>query len=681
MKRPRHERRRIRGARRLARRAVIGAPLAALMFAQLAAAQQEGPIIYGQQEKHDWLSLDPPHAAVEVKYRRESDVTESDDGQETEFTEERFEETLELWTLGSIYHPNFVELDLAGTFGLAQVDLDSDVGQDRGDDEIYEWDTSATFLRKETDVLTLYSRRNRQLITRQFGPSLESTITTNGAILDMRNKTVPTRLEVFHSDQVQDSLDDVGDLSLSQDAFIWHSDWRPSLNQAWAWDYSYNAVDQETEGFEPTSFDTHDAALSHSIDFGPKDKHNLSSSLTYFEQAGDFPFDRLRWNELLRLRHDDTFETRYQYTLDDQTVSGIDQTQQTAMTGFTHRLYKSLVTTGSVGIQDLARSDGADSFETFADLDFDYLKKVPYGRFTANMGFGYSHQENDARDEITQIVNDLRTFNNGFPIVLTGANVIPGSIVITDPSGLILLQPGLDYRIDTFPDRVEIDRIIGGSIGSGDSVLIDYQLAPQGANVTTTDTFNLGGRYDIQEGPLAGLSLFARYARQDQNIDSDNPDEFIPNSFTDVVYGAEYQFWEFLVGAEQQLHDSTIAPFDATRLYGRWVRPVSLDTTVSLNTAFTTVDYTDTDNRIELWTISGQVHHRFSRKLSVLATVLWRDERDDLRGHTEGWEQQLELRWNHRQTHVYALIRNSMLETETQDNTFQFIEIGLRREF
>jgi hypothetical protein len=665
---------------RSAAAAVALAVAAVLTGATAARAQQEGPVVIGTKAQTNWLTLQPTRAELELLYRQQNDEITPNNGPKQKFREDRFEENFTLGGVGSIYHPNLVALDLTGTFGLFQSELDNLGEQDHENGTLYEWDASAVMLRKEDVVPTLYSRRNRQIISRQFGPSFDSTITTTGAVLDIRKKTLPTRLEVYHTDEEQAAVDNTGDFNLSQDTFTWHTEHRPSQQQVYTWDYTYNNISQST-GNVHTDFQTHDATLSHSIDFGPKDKNNLSSSLHYFNQSGDFEVRQFRWDELLRLRHTDTFETRYRYTFDQQSYSNTDQTTNRAQVGFTHRLYKSLVTNGNIGVESIERSDGADSFQTFGDIDFDYRKQVPLGQLTLNAGVGFSRQTNDAIHNTVTVFDQPQTFSDAVPIILVGNNINPNSIVVTDPSGLLIYLNGVDYTVGAFPNRVEITRVVGGRIGEGQTVLVDYSLSPQPSNTTDTNFFYFGGRYDIERGPLKGLGVYARYAKQDQSVSSSDPSAFTPNSYTDILVGGDYKFWLVTVGAEQQWHDSTIVPFDATRFFARFSTPVGTDTLLSLNSAYDIIRYTDTENRVTLFTVSAQAEHRFSRRLWGIATVLWRDERDEQNGDSTGLEEQLELQWRHRQTFIYGTLRNANLQSDFQDNSFRFIEVGVRRQF
>jgi predicted CXXCH cytochrome family protein len=661
-----------------------------------AAGPDEGPVLIGVRPKTDAVSLAPPRAALEFIYRREDDSLDPKSGQRTTFRENRFDERLTLETTGYIVHPNLVELSLKGSFGFQQDDLSNSGQVDSSNSVFYNYDVSALILRKEEAPITLYSRRTTETTSRAFGPSLDTNIMSSGGVIDWHNRSLPTRVEAYHSDEEQRALDGSESFTLSQNTVTWHSEAEPLPHQRFVFDYTYNQIDERSRVTDvngkvagppvANSFETHEVLASHSFDFGPADRHNLSSAVSYFNQSGDFPLERLRWDERLTLRHSDTFETRYLYTLDYQSSSfdqlgTSDQTQHSGQAGFTHRLYKSLITTGNVGVRQLDRSDGSSSTEYLADLNLNYTKQVPLGRLNASAGYAFDRQENDAQSGVVRVVNDPRTFNDPLPIVITGTNIDPNSVVVRSANGVIVFVPNADYLVTDFPDRIELMRVVGGRIANGQSVLVSYDLLPQGRNTVTNNTYSVGVRYDIQQGPLAGLGLYARFLRLDQQIDAADPSAFIPNSLTDTTIGADYRFAEITLAAEREWHDSDIAPYDATRLSARFDRRLTRDAALSLNANYSLLEYPDIDNRVDLFTVSGTASQRFTRDLYGSLTLLYRDQQDRRFGASQGFEVNGELRWDFRQTHVYVQARQSFLDTDTQASDFQTVVVGVRREF
>jgi hypothetical protein len=663
--------------------AAAGLVLAVTVAGTGNALAQDGPIVVGERPRPRNFQLYNYRGALELIWRQRRDELDPPDAPADRFRENRFEEVFTLEADGHIYHPNLVELDLAGSFGLSQTQVDQ-TGQpgERRDGIINDYDLSAIILRREMAPVTLYTRRSQDQVSRQFGPTLDSTFMSTGAIWDIRSPTVPTRFEIFHSEQKQTGLgEDIGDFSLKQDAFLWHSEYRPRPGHTLTWDYGLSYVQEETEGFSANQYVLHDANLSYSIDFGPGDRSNFTSSLSYLKQSGDFPLERFQWNEFLRLWHSEALQTRYQYTFDRQEFSGVGQDRHRASAGFTHRLFQSLVTNGTVGGGLIEFDDDSQSQNLFGNIQLDYRKQVPLGVLSAFIGGSLDYQVNDARASPTAVVDLPRTFADGAPIILIGTNIDPNTIVITDATRLIVYQEGLDYTLSIFPDRIEIRRILGGRIVAGETVLIDYLVLPQAENVVTTTSFSLGGRYDFERGPLRGAGVYGRFRRQNQDIETDDPDTFIPNEFDNYVFGADYRFGDFRVGAEREIYDSTIAPFEANRYFANYRKRARQEWTLNVDATYQQIEYTDIDNQLDLLTVAGSVVYRVTPRLFLTASIVWRDERDELRGRTRGLEEQLQVNWYHRQTSVYGLIRNANIDSPFQDSSFQVFEIGIRREF
>src|SRR5262249_46774354 len=162
-----------------------------------------------------------------------------------------------------------------------------------------------------------------------------------------------------------------------------------------------------------------------------------------------------------------------------------------------------------------------------------------------------------------------------------------------------------------------------------------------------------------------------RFTDQHQSIDQTGAIDLIPDSFTDTVIGAEYRIWKTTWGAEQEWYDSTLSPFDATRFFLRYVDRFGRNTTASINATYTILYYPDDDDTLRLLLLSGMMSHQFTRELYAFGSVVYRNEDDEIRGKTNGLEEQIELNWTRRQTTVYALFRNSNLSTDFQDTSFQ----------
>jgi hypothetical protein len=636
--------------------------------------------VFGRREKLPILQFDKPNWRLELtgQYSRQETRTA---GQPEEATELLFRESLTGSTRGAIIHPNLIDLSLSGAFGLSQDRFESNqTGRQSADTMIYGFDCSATFLRKEVAPLTLYATRRETTENRDFGPSLRNLTTTYGGTWEIRWPTAPTRFQAYHNEQ--ESIDPAGEAGFrqEQDAALWHTDFKPSSNQVVNWDYSYNNVRGRPDIGPTVTIETHEATLSHLLLFGSGNEHSLTSTVNYLEQTGEFALTRMRWTEDLYMLHSDTFDTFAHYELTREDSDTFDQTHHRGEMGFHHRLFKSLVTTGRGGVDLQETTGGSQITDWFGDLNLNYTKKVPYGTLGANFGAHYDRREADPQTRPVQVIDQSGTFSDPSPILLP-FNTVPSSIRITNASGLRVYQEGIDYAVLALPTRVEIRRLLGGAIDPGQSVLIDYQLGAQPGSTTTTASFNVGGRYSIEEGVLKGLSVYASYVWQDQQIDTSVPAAFIPDNVRDLTLGVDYRFWNMVVGAEYQHRQSELSPYDSWRYRAQYSQRILDQTVLSATADYQTIDYTDENNQVRFFQVSSTLSQDLGQNLRIVATVSYRDEENDLFGASRGFEQQIELNWRYRQTTVFARARNVSLETSGDERNFQYFQIGLQRDF
>jgi hypothetical protein len=643
----------------------------------------EAPV-FGAKQKRDLVSFDSWEAMLELIFQRTQNKIDDKPSHESD-NENLFTETFTLKTHGAVIHPNVLELNLAGTFGLRQRDFQEDLNgvhsSESDNTTVTGYDLNAAFLRNQTTSFTLYAQRYEETVNRDFGASLINTTSTYGAIADVRLQKFPTRIQIYHMEQSLDDPLNVQGYTQKQDTALWHTEWVPSDRSRLTFDYSFNSVNEKAQLAQPVSFDVQQVSLSHVANFGKDLRNNLTSTLDYLNQTGDFPEDRLRLDERLTFQHTPNLQSYYRYTYTQDSRENFDQTDHQGEIGFEHKLYQSLITRGAVGFQVIDTQDSQSSQEWYARLDFNYTKKVPYGVLGLSLAGGYDYRNNEAQTSAIEIIDEPHTFTDPLGVVIVRTNIEPRSIVVTDTSRLRLFVPGVDYTVAVLPNRVELRRIFGGAIADNQGVLVDYTVGPQPANTQDTFNFALGGRYDIDSGPFKGLAVYARYFYQQQSINSEVSSFFIPDNIHDLTVGAEYRIGAFTFTTEQVWHDSTLAPYNSTRFGASYNQRIIQPMVLSLGANYQIIDYTDINDHVTYLNLAAGLDYEISRELHATLSATYRDQTDTLFGNTRGFEQQLQVQWRHRQTYVYALVRNVTLENEGQDSAFQFFQIGIQRRF
>lgn len=675
--------------------------LAALLGCRAAwgqAADEEEGIVFGERKRPPKFALAPLHGNVALVAQSTSTTRDYKLGEQTSSAESSSLALYELLTLGSgayFFHPNIVDMNFSGTLGFSQTSIDAS-GLDTQDQNstVYGWNVAASILRSSPYPSSVYTYRTESLVNQPFGETLKSTDTTYGGTLNINSRTLPTSFRLYRTETTQSSLTDTPEFTIAQNVFEWQTEWRPTQYQSLSWSYYYGGSEQSIGALEPDgrgdslTTDAQAAALSHYISFGPDHRYSLGSSGSISESTGLYDAQTLMWNENLTMVHSSTLSTDVTYWLNRNEYDTVEQQTQRAQARFRHRLYESLRTVGTAGVTQMDLSDDSQTQDIFADLELDYRKKIPRGLLLGQVGLHYATKSSDSRSDELPVINQPFSFADATtPIIINRPDIVPGSIVIKDnragPLKGQIFSPISDYQVTQFPGYVQIDRMPGGRIpfGIDNAVLMDYKLEPEPANDVTTTAFNLGLRYDIQEGALRGLSPYVRYYWQDQSLSASGPTLLRADQVQDVTAGAEYRIGNLRVMGEYEVRDGTLLSFDAMRLRADYTHRLSMETVLNLNTAYAVTSFSEPADELTTLTATAAVSHQLSRRWSLSGGVTYLSTESDLGGETVGLEENVSLNWKYRQTEMYLQFRNSSLESDQQDQTFQYLQIGIRREF
>ncbi len=660
------------------------AALGLIFVAGRAQAEEDQGPVFGVQKKRPWITFDTWDGRLDLTAQRTQNKitnvsTEKD-------SENLFTELLTLHTHGAILHPNVVELDMSGSFGLQQRSFEShnsEIGATNSNDNtlLYAYTLSASILRQQTVSYTVYAQRNEDTVSRDFGPSLTATNTLVGATANITSSMFPTRIRVEHNTDEEKDPSSVQGYSQTQDLIQAHTEWVAGNSSQLVLDYNYTNLTQKAELGNAQQSQINEVTLSHYYRFGEDGKNNLTSSLDFFDTTGDFVQQRFRGSEQLTLQHTPSLQSYYRYNFTHESRDTFDQTMHQGEIGFDHKLYKSLVTHGAIGMQLIDQTEGQTSDEFYARLNFDYTKKIPFGVLGLNLGLSYDWRNNQAQTGSVEIIDQPGTFTPPLGVVLNQQHVNPRSIVVTDSNGLRVYVPGIDYNIISFPNRVEIRRVLTGAIVDNQSVLVDYGIDPQAANTLQTSTFNIGGHYDLEQGPLKGLTLYAHYIYQDQTVNTDSIETIIPDNIRELLIGSQYRIEPFTFTAEETWHDSSMSPYNSLRLNASFYQTIFTNCTTSLNAGYNVINYTDVGENVKYLDFNGAVTYQPSREWQFIASAGYRNQKDTIVGDTTGLEEQLRINWRHRQTYIYMLLRNVNLDNAGNESSFQLFQIGIQRSF
>lgn len=644
----------------------------------------EGPVIVGERRKEfNWFDLQNFHAALDFTGRYQ-EHRQDDPNLGRLHDRERY--TLTELTMGGesyIGHKNLIDLTANITLGYEHESLDSETANAATTDNTSRvlFDINAVVLQQAFVSPTVYARRDETTTDREFLSTIHTTTSEYGTIASIRSTAAPTTIQVFHREQDQRDPTGIVDYGMTQDALVVHSQIRLDQSQRLQGDYTFDHVREHQQTLFTDEYDRHDATISHDLTFGQQDQHLLRSTFRAFDQGGLYAHSTFRFDEQLQLRHSRSLETTYSGRYEDSETLGISQRILQGRASLRHQLFSSLTTSAGIGGSVLDIPNTFHGTEWNANLGWDYTKKVPWGRLDAGLAGAFTRQDNGDRGSTIPILNDSRTFIGTQAVSIDRRHIVASSIRVTDSTGGILYQEGIDYTVLAFPDHVEIRTLVGSAIQPGQITLISYDIGPEPANQFDSLSTSASLRYTINEGTLNGLGAFVQYLGINQSLDSTDASLFVVDDTRDLRYGLEYRHEGIALLAERRNHDSRISPYDLTRLEARYTQRLGRGSSLSFAVADEHTKYDPSLGTLDLFRASGDWTQQLTNELDMHTRLIYRDESGSVSGTARGFEESLELRWHRGKTTISSSIRHTTLDTGPSNNDTLTFVLGVRRDF
>jgi hypothetical protein len=414
----------------------------------------------------EFYSIERPKLGVDMSYRFESEERRgpfSNSKNDSHVLREGFD----LETEGWLYHPAMAIYTLSFSPEWEQTEDKPDPGQERDSDSFFlGYGIDTTLLPYKPYTLNLYARRQSSELDSSLATRSESESDAYGASLRLKYPVLPTILSYDHSTSEQTGFYDAQQKRDEVRLIMRHE--RESndtqLNS------SYVTVDW-TNPVSTTNTENLFGSVVNNYRLTPDKRVLLTSRLTYRQSENNFSeASGVTLSEVLNWRHRVNFSSNYnlRYSQDDNNGQSINRTM--ARAGLSHSLYENLVSTAAVSAS--SDSQGEDSYG--GNAGFSYRRSIPWGMIFANMGHDYRITNRSRGDEDVQVINERHVLTTGDVTLLDNRNVDLGTVVVTNGDGSIVYTLNLDYTLEVIDTSVRLSRTTFGSIGDGQSVLVDY---------------------------------------------------------------------------------------------------------------------------------------------------------------------------------------------------------------
>lgn len=365
---------------------------------------------------------------------------------------------------------------------------------------VLDYEVSGDLLSTKPYSVAFGASRSDSLFTPKLGATTITQRSSANVTMRLRNLPLAPTLSMqrFHVDQQTSSGDRAIHTVETRETYSFtgaqRSGWQ-SLSMAW----KYN--DRRNDLVPGSGLQTHSASLEQNIRLPWLDTDGLQGSLQFFRREGTARTTRLNIVENLTLRIFPSLTSTLGYRFSERHERGRVFVSTTMSGSLSHSLYQSLATSLSASSTANRQPSGRASRVSLG-YGLTYRKRIIGG---GKLGIRYSggkqHENNAVADNELDVLQERHEGRLGVPFTLAEPHVVPGSIVVSDETGSLVFQPGVDYLVEFIGNIVEISTTPEGRIDDGQILLIDYRVltAPFTRSVDTRRVFG----FSVDYGPIA----------------------------------------------------------------------------------------------------------------------------------------------------------------------------------
>lgn len=242
----------------------------------------------------------------------------------------------------------------------------------------------------------------------------------------------------------------------------------------------------------------------------------------------------------------------------------VHSNQQSMGAGFNYRPVAGLEVTGATRAEEID-SESLRSRLINVSGSANYQTEFEGGLLNAGYSMSVDQRDQQAKSATTPVLGETITLSGIQYSNLGHANVVAGSVVVSNINRTQIYVENVDYVITVVGNTTRIQRMVAGLILDGEQVLVDYRYDTGGtyAYRQTDQTATIGWTY--------GRYFNAYIRRQDSQPQLTSGNPTIPfNEIHDTLWAVRGEVplwsWGWIMGGsyERENRDETVAPFVRT---------------------------------------------------------------------------------------------------------------------
>ena len=593
-----------------------------------------------------------------------------------------FQEEYAIATQSYVYHPNFLNMDIGGSLLLDQSRFESLNTENQSSSELLNFNTRLNFLSKKPYPLSLYyDKQNPSVSTGLGGRFIQENI-KYGVDFTLQEPFSPVQLTInsFQLTSKGEGFDQiVNDVQQQTNVRLYHA-----YGSGDHFQVNLLSNDLQSQSGNPdlpiiarkTSTD------SVSVDsrnlYGELDQVQLTNVMSYSEQH-EYPVrEDLRIAPNIRWIHSDNLSSFYRFNLSDSTEENIKNRNEKLVLGLSY--FKPHVN-GSFDIHGESSEATGISFDNLgsnASLAYDRDTAVGNIRIAYNGNLDVRNQRSDIA--LFEVFSEALSLQNIDFATLGHDFIDVSSLLISNVGRTQIYLEDVDYRVIVIGTQTQVQRLAGGSIISGQPLVVDYSYQTGG----TFEYANVNNNLQLEWSLSDFYNLYIRYKNNRQKLRQGAPN--IPlnsvNSTTSGIRVDHPLLNGINLGGEAYLenHQEDINPYVRKNLDAYIEMPLPSLTNIRFSGRRVLVD---NENSVEDVDLVGYILRIQSRPWLRVNMAFESSYEEDIGGTIERLirSHRLKFDWRYRQLNFAALAHYSTEEQGVVRRDRWAIKLLLRRDF
>ena len=436
-----------------------------------------------------------------------------------------FQQEFALNSHAYVYHPNMLNMNLGGSVQYDQNDFETLDGESSSDTRRFNYFAYLDFLEKKPYPLTLYYDQQNPTVSSGLAGRFVQENTKYGFNFSVLKPFSPVQvtMEGFRLTSLGEGLDQIVDDVHEQGSIRFYHSYG-SGNFA---ELSHQINKYYSESGSPNLeiveriYKTKTSVLNSRNVFGAGNQVQLNNNLTYSTQD-EFPERKdLRFNPNLTWRHSENMNSFYRYDFSD-TDEELQETNNRKLTlGIANSSEKINTSFDLHGENN--ETTGLDFQNYGTNLSINYRKPVSIGEMQLTYAGIYDRNDQKTTVDQLQVLGEEHVLSGTSPQDLSNEFIITDDLLLpVEVFNISRTQEyfeDLDYRLIVIGSSVQIQRLTGGNILDGQTVLVDYYYETGGTFKYNNTNQNIGLNLSFSRY----YDLYLRYAKTNQQLLEGSP--------------------------------------------------------------------------------------------------------------------------------------------------------------